>query len=379
MLNPEKKITKDVILVVDDQPTNIKVIASILGQKYSLSFANNGMNALKILEKSIPDLILLDIMMPEMDGFEVCKRIKENEKTKEVPVVFLTAKTDIEDIIKGFEVGAVDYITKPFKPVEMEMRVKNHLNLFHSRKEIELVNKEKDKFFSIIAHDLRSPFNAIVGFSQLLLEQVNNRDFDGIEQYAGIILRSAELALGLQNNLMEWAQSQTGRIEFNPIRFETDKLIKEVALLFTDIASQKSIALNLEMVQPSSVFADKSMIGTVLRNLISNAIKYTKPGGSITITSYLHDNGVRIAVSDTGIGIPQIAIDNLFRIDKNQSTPGTQDELGTGLGLILCKEFVEKHGGQIEVESEINKGTTFLVSLPQNILPSDFPGPNNQN
>ena len=379
MLNPEKKITKDVILVVDDQPTNIKVIASILGQKYSLSFANNGMNALKILEKSIPDLILLDIMMPEMDGFEVCKRIKENEKTKEVPVVFLTAKTDIEDIIKGFEVGAVDYITKPFKPVEMEMRVKNHLNLFHSRKEIELVNKEKDKFFSIIAHDLRSPFNAIVGFSQLLLEQVNNRDFDGIEQYAGIILRSAELALGLQNNLMEWAQSQTGRIEFNPIRFETDKLINEVALLFTDIASQKSIALNLEMVQPSSVFADKSMIGTVLRNLISNAIKYTKPGGSITITSYLHDNGVRIAVSDTGIGIPQIAIDNLFRIDKNQSTPGTQDELGTGLGLILCKEFVEKHGGQIEVESEINKGTTFLVSLPQNILPSDFPGPNNQN
>ncbi|MFZ4547269.1 MAG: hybrid sensor histidine kinase/response regulator [Bacteroidales bacterium] len=367
MLNPEKKITKDVILVVDDQPTNIKVIASILGQKYSLSFANNGMNALKILEKSLPDLILLDIMMPEMDGFEVCKRIKENENTREIPIIFLTAKTDIADVIKGFNLGAVDYIIKPFNPVEMEVRVKNHLNLYHSHKEIEQVNKEKDKFFSIIAHDLRSPFNAIVGFSQLLLEQVKDRDFDGIEQYAGIILRSAELALGLQNNLMEWAQSQTGRIEFNPILFELDKLINEIALLFTDIANQKSITLNMELVQSTSIFADKAMIGTVLRNLISNSIKYTKPGGTITITTTASEQDVIISVSDTGIGIPKIAIDNLFRIDKNQSTPGTQDELGTGLGLILCKEFIEKHDGQIEVESEINKGTTFLVILPLKI------------
>jgi len=364
MLNPEKKITKDVILVVDDQPTNIKVIAGILGQKYSLSFANNGLNALKILEKSIPDLILLDIMMPEMDGFELCKRIKENENTKDVPVIFLTAKTDTTDVIKGFNMGAVDYITKPFNHVEMEVRVKNHLNLYHSRKEIELVNKEKDKFFSIIAHDLRSPFNAIVGFSQLLIEQVKSQDFAGIELYAGIILRSAELALGLQSNLMEWAQSQTGRIEFSPTHFKTDELINEIALLFTDIASQKNISLDLELVHSTSIFADKAMIGTVLRNLISNSIKYTKPGGKITITAFERENDISIAVSDTGVGMPQTAIDNLFRIDKNQSTPGTQDELGTGLGLILCKEFVEIHGGQIEVESEINKGTTFLVSLP---------------
>jgi signal transduction histidine kinase len=377
MLNPEKKTNKDVILVVDDQPTNIKVIASILGQKYSLSFANNGMNALKILEKSIPDLILLDIMMPEMDGFEVCKRIKENENTKEVPVIFLTAKTDIADRIKGFEVGAVDYITKPFNPVEMEVRVKNHLSLYNSRKEIAQVNKEKDKFFSIIAHDLRSPFNAIVGFSQLLIDQVNSRDFAGIEQYAGIILRSAELALELQRNLMEWAQSQTGRIEFNPINFELDTLINELVSLFTHIANQKSIALELEMPHPISVFADKAMIGTVLRNLISNSIKYTNPGGTIKIAIVNDENQVRIAVSDTGIGMPQTAIDNLFRIDKNQSTPGTHDELGTGLGLILCKEFIEIHGGQIEVKSELKKGSTFWVSLPQNILPSDFQDSNN--
>lgn len=364
MLNSEIKNSKEMILVVDDQPTNIKVIASILGHKYSLSFANNGMNALKILEKSDPDLILLDIMMPEMDGFEVCKRIKENPKTKEIPVIFLTAKSDIDDIIKGFNMGAVDYITKPFNPVEMEVRVKNHLNLYHSKKEIEQINKEKDKFFSIIAHDLRSPFNAIVGFSQLLMDQVKSQNLEGIEEYAGIILRSSELVLGLQSNLLEWAQSQTGRIEFNPIYFEIDKLINDVAFLFDDIASKKSITLNLELIQNESIYADKAMIGTVLRNLISNSIKYTKPGGAITVSAISVEGSMNISVSDSGIGIPQTAIDNLFRIDKNQSTPGTQDELGTGLGLILCKEFVEIHGGVIGVESEVSKGSTFTFTLP---------------
>jgi signal transduction histidine kinase len=367
MLKPEVKTNKYVILVVDDQPTNIKVIASILGQKYSLGFANNGVNALKVLEKTLPDLILLDIMMPEMDGFEVCKRIKENEKTKEIPIIFLTAKSEIADVVKGFNMGAVDYITKPFNPIEMEVRVKNHLKLYHSRKEIEQINKEKDKFFSIIAHDLRSPFNAIVGFSQLLLDQVKRRDFEGIEEYAGIILRSSELALGLQSNLLEWAQSQTGRIEFNATKFEIDKLITDIAVLFDDIANQKSITLSLELLPNATVLGDKAMISTVLRNLISNSIKYTKPGGKITVSASADENEVRISVSDTGIGISQNAIGNLFRIDQNQSTPGTQDELGTGLGLILCKEFVETHGGSISVESEINKGSTFTFTLPYNV------------
>ena len=170
MSNPENTNLKDVILVVDDQPINLKVIASVLSQDYSLSIANNGVNALKMLEKGLPSLILLDIMMPEMDGFEVCQKIKENEKTKDIPVIFLTAKTDIKDIIKGFDYGAADYITKPFNTTEMKVRVINHLNLYHAKNELkemnqklllsqeavksanqqlEQSNKEKDKFFSI--------------------------------------------------------------------------------------------------------------------------------------------------------------------------------------------------------------------------------------
>ena len=141
------KKAKDLILVVDDQPNNLKLIANVLGQEYSLSIANSGINALKMLENGVPDLILLDVMMPEMDGFEVCKKIKENENTKNIPIIFLTAKSDIDDIVKGFDYGAVDYITKPFNLIEMKVRIKNHLSLYHAKQEIEQINMEKDKFF----------------------------------------------------------------------------------------------------------------------------------------------------------------------------------------------------------------------------------------
>ena len=227
MNDPE--MIKDVILVVDDQPINLKVIASVLSADYSLSIANNGINALKMLEKGLPDLILLDIMMPEMDGYEVCKRVKENEKTKDIPIIFLTAKTDINDIIKGFDVGAVDYITKPFNPTEMKVRVVNHLNLYHAKKEIERMyqkllmsqealenankqleqtNKEKDKFFSIIAHDLKSPFNGIIGLSEMLRDDARILDTDSIIKYAGLIHSSTQQTFDLLKNLLEWARMQ---------------------------------------------------------------------------------------------------------------------------------------------------------------------------
>jgi signal transduction histidine kinase len=359
----EYKNRKDQILVVDDQPENLKIIASILSPEYALSIANNGMNALKILEKSIPDLILLDIMMPEMDGFEVCKKIRENKKTKDIPIIFLTAKTALEDIIKGFDSGAVDYITKPFNPAEMSVRVKNHLNLYHAKQEIEQINKEKDKFFSIIAHDLRSPFIAIVGFSKLLMEKANRNDLKGISKYAEIILNSSELVLDLQTNLMDWAQAQTGRMEFNPEHFEINKLINEIALLYQDIARTKSIRIQEELPQNISAFADKAMISTVIRNLVSNALKYTMPGGSVTITTSAGEQTITVSVTDTGVGIPEETIAKLFRIDENHSTPGTHDEMGTGLGLILCKEFVERHGGEISVESKEGTGSTFRFTI----------------
>jgi len=376
---------KSVILVVDDQPTNLKVMAGVLSEEYTLSIANNGINALKMLEKRIPDLILLDIMMPEMDGYEVCRRLKENEKTKDIPVIFLTAKTEIEDVVKGFEYGAVDYIFKPFHTTEMKVRVRNHLNLFHSKNEIkqmnqklleaqedlkkvnsllEISNQEKDKFFSIIAHDLKSPFNSILGFSEILKEEINNLDQNAIVEYAGIINYSTRQTLQLLENLLHWARMKQGRMEYLPKNLALSEITEEVLGLVKENARQKNIFLINNVPLETQVFADENMLKTILRNLIVNSIKFTNSGGVVEITSMINNNQIQISVSDTGVGISKQNLEKLFLIGTSFTTRGTDHEKGTGLGLLLCKELVEKHSGRIWAESEINSGTIFHFTVP---------------
>jgi len=241
------------------------------------------------------------------------------------------------------------------KKKEQEIQAKND--------ELQLVNAEKDKFFSIIAHDLKSPFNAIVGFSKLLVEEIKENNTEGIQKYAEIVLESSHIALDLLTNLMDWSRSQTGRMKYNPKIIDLQDIINETVLIFSQIAKAKSISVSTEIVSKLPVCADKSMICTVLRNLISNAIKYTNPGGKICISAEKKHGHYRIKVSDTGVGISKSCLNKLFRIDEKCTTPGTQDELGTGLGLILCKDFVERHGGQIWVESEENIGSNFIFTL----------------
>ena len=226
------------------------------------------------------------------------------------------------------------------------------------------LNAEKDKFFSIIAHDLKSPFSSIMGFSEVLIKQVMEKNYQSVERYSGIIYESSQRAVDLLTNLMEWSRSQTGRMEFNPEYFEMVKLINEVTLLFAGAASQKSITIT-EVLPPSApVYADKNMMSTVLRNLISNAIKFTYKGGAILVSTENKQGAQIITVRDNGVGIPNNRIEKLFRIDENFSTLGTEKEKGTGLGMVLCKEFVEKHGGQIWVESEVGKGSVFYFTIP---------------
>jgi ligand-binding sensor domain-containing protein/signal transduction histidine kinase len=232
------------------------------------------------------------------------------------------------------------------------------------RNELEVVNATKDKFFSIIAHDLRSPFNSILGFSDLLLKQVQNKDLEKIDNFARIIQQSSHRAMELLRNLLEWAQSQTGGIRFNPKYFDVADLNASLIPIFDDIARQKSIIIKKAFPPNIHVYADKDMISTIFRNLISNAIKFTKDGGEIIVSAEERQNEVIGSVSDNGIGIEETRLINLFRLDELYSTADTNDEKGTGLGLILCKEFVEKHGGKIWVESTVGIGTSFYFSLP---------------
>ncbi len=226
------------------------------------------------------------------------------------------------------------------------------------------LNATKDKFFSIIAHDLKAPFNSIIGYSELLIEQIKEKNYEKIGEFANIVLQSSNRAMDLLINLMEWAQSQTGRLIFKPENLEIKSFIDDTTQLYEEIAKQKLITIKKQLPDNDTVFADKAMSSTVFRNLISNAIKFTNPNGEIIISVEKKQNEFIFSVADTGIGIPQNSIERLFRIDQSFSTNGTNNEKGTGLGLILCKEFIEKHGGKIWVESKEGKGSCFYFTFP---------------
>ena len=228
----------------------------------------------------------------------------------------------------------------------------------------------KDKFFSIIAHDLKNPFNSILGFSELLVERIAEQNYENIEEYSTIIQNSSQRVMNLLMNLLEWSRSQTGRMEFNPEFVDMVVLLNQVRELLDDSAHQKAISIELKIPRNAPVIADKAMISTVLRNLISNAVKFTAQGGAIMITLVQKQKELMVSVADNGVGIKKELIENLFKIEESQSMPGTNNEQGTGLGLILCKEFVEKHGGKIWVESDPNcqwegKGSTFYFTIPK--------------
>lgn len=225
----------------------------------------------------------------------------------------------------------------------------------------------KDKFFNIIAHDLRSPFNAIMGFSDLLEEQMKDRNYEEIEEYSKYIHSASKRAMNLLSNLLEWSRSQTGKIKFTPEFFDLAVLINEVVELFYDAASQKSIKISKVMPHNIPFIADKSMLENVIRNLISNAIKFTNTNGMIIIKVDMNEHNVFVSVKDNGVGISEEDIDNLFIHEINNTTLGTNKEKGTGLGLLLCKDFVEKHNGKLTIESEPGKGATFSFNIPKKI------------
>jgi two-component system sensor histidine kinase/response regulator len=231
------------------------------------------------------------------------------------------------------------------------------------------LNASKDKFFSIISHDLRSPFATLLGFSQLLSENIKRYNLDEIKHRVERIRTSAENLYALLENLLTWSRIQRGAMEHNPENMSIIEIVEDNIMLFTSKAEEKQITLKKSLEPGTSVYSDRNMIHTVVRNLISNAMKFTHNGGTIEVSVQPHDEQyMEIAVADTGIGIKQEDLVKLFRIDVQYTNVGTAGESGTGLGLTLCKDLVEKNDGKIWVESEIGKGTTFRFILPKTDL-----------
>jgi two-component system sensor histidine kinase/response regulator len=313
-------------------------------------------------DEELLSFVLNQLLDPE--GFQ--NKVKElyynHEETSNDFIEFKDGKTferySQSQILNGEYVGRV----WSFRDITVQ---KNTMNALHeSEAQLRELNATKDKFFSIIAHDLKSPFNGILGFSNILADQIKQKDYENIEDYAEIIQYSSQKAIDLLMNLMDWSRSQSGRMDFNPQRIDIGSIIHDVFELLKTAAFQKSILLTKKTVPSLYAVFDKEMISSVLRNLISNSIKFTNAGGSIEIKAEMILNDLTISVSDNGTGMNRSELDKLFRIDEGFSREGTQNEKGTGLGLILCKEFINKHGGRIWAESNPGAGSRFCFTIP---------------
>jgi signal transduction histidine kinase len=257
------------------------------------------------------------------------------------------------------------FSTKHEKLIQQFKRVLElDLVLTQSNKELLKLNTDKDLFLSVLSHDLKSPFNALLGFSKLLLENIYEYDIETIKNHASTINKSAENTYNLLEDLLIWTQSQSGNLPYKPKVWSFNTIYFEILDMLNQNAKEKNITINHYFTEELSIFADNNMLKAVLRNLISNSIKFTNPNGTINIYAKQNPENVTITVSDNGVGIKLEDLRKLFDVSHFKSTIGTNQEKGTGIGLLICKEFIEKHGGKIWVESEVGKGSDFKFTLP---------------
>lgn len=360
------------ILVVDDVVSNVLLLKILLtNEKFQVLTANNGTSCIEAAKNHHPDLILLDVMMPDISGFDTAVILKKEKETADIPIIFLTALNSPSDLVHGFQVGANDFLTKPFNKEELVMRVMHQISLVAAKRIIVQQNDElkrtinnRDKMYSVIAHDLRSPMASIRMVLNLVVQTVSPEAI-GPEMYYLIdkANKETEETHDLLDNLLKWTKSQTGRLKVAYQDFEVMDVVTGVYGIFTMIAETKNIKLTMEeKAEGLKVHADKDMLNTVVRNFLSNAIKFTPEGSAIEIILSQQDNFAKISVRDHGVGIAPDRIAGLFH--KGETTYGTNNEEGSGLGLQLCKDFAVKNGGDVDVESVLGEGSTFSVLVP---------------
>ena len=395
------------ILLIEDTKSHSDFIMAILkNNNHEVKLFIDGKSAYNYLKKPdiIPDVVITDNFLPSMTGLEIIEYFNKNNYN--YAFIILTSGQSIDLAVKGMQVGALEYVSKSSEiqtelqliiekayktNQEIILRKKMQKELKESEQQLRKLNDTKDKFFSIISHDLRGPFSTMLGFSKLLDEKYEKYDTEQKKKFISILNNDIKNTYKLLENLLQWSRSQRNNIDFKPERQNLYLLLSDIVLLLNNMAEKKSITIINSIDEDKFIFADKDMLETILRNLISNAIKFTKKGGIIEIgcvttrrsvearhalplhqetdSEYLVDEpveSIELYVKDNGLGIDKEKQKNLFTISKNISTNGTENESGTGLGLLLCKEFVEKHEGKIWVESEEGKGSTFYFTIPIN-------------
>lgn len=360
------------ILVVDDVVSNVLLLKILLtNEGFQVCTANNGDECVKMAKSDNPDLILLDVMMPGISGFDTAVILKKDPETAEIPIIFLTALNNPSELVHGFQVGANDFLTKPFNKEELVMRVMHQIQLVAAKRIIIKQNEElkrtisnRDKMYSVIAHDLRSPMASIrmvlnLAVNAIQPEVVGTEIFELLDKAN----KESEETHNLLDNLLKWTKSQTGRMNVVYQDFDLNDVIPGVVDIFVMIADTKKIRLDYTPCNEKLVVrADNDMLKTVVRNFMSNAIKFSPEGSVIEITAERENNFAKINIRDHGVGIAQERIDELFQ--KGETTYGTSGEEGSGLGLQLCADFARKNGGDVRVESVLGEGSMFSVLVP---------------
>ena len=362
------------LLVVDDVQTNVLLLKALLGKEgHGILVANNGQEALEVIRNENPDLILLDVMMPGMDGFEVAERLKSEEFRCEIPIIFLTALDDTQSIVNGFKLGVGDFISKPFRKEELMVRIKHQLSLVAARRIIEEKNEElrktiagRDKMYSVIAHDLRSPMASMKMLLNTIMMSVEKDKIDpDIFDMLEMSNKTSEEVFSLLDNLLKWTKSQLGKLTVIPQKLDISGLADGVVEVMNSVAEVKHIKLIRTDHESFFVYVDIEMIKSILRNLISNAVKFSNPDSEIKVGIKAEDGKVIVSVTDSGKGIKKEDQHKLLKDSTHFTTYGTNSEEGSGLGLLLCRDFARKNGGELWFESEENLGSVFSFSLPQ--------------
>lgn len=362
------------VLIVDDVDANVLLLKLLISKAgYKTLSASNGKQALEVIMSNSVDLILLDIMMPIMDGHEVAKKLKEIPAKSKIPIIFLSALNSTEDIVQGFKLGAADYISKPFNKDELLTRINHQISLIHAKLTIERQTEElrktitgRDKLYSVIAHDLRSPIASIRMVMEVLINGIPKEVLDP-DMYELLIManRLTDDSFNLLDNLLKWTKSQTGRL--NTV-FQDDvhimTLITGVVEVMRGVAKLKNITINLHGATDRVTRLDIDMAKTALRNLVSNALKFSYDESVIDIYVREEESRIVIDVKDMGAGISLEKQGLLLKTDTHFTSFGTDNEEGSGLGLLLCNEFVKRNGGSLWFTSEEGVGSVFSFDIP---------------
>lgn len=372
-MNMEINPSEYKILIVDDVMSNVLLLKVLLtNEKFAIATASNGRQALEQVEKENPDLVLLDVMMPDMSGFEVAQHLKSNPNTADIPIIFLTALNSTADIVKGFQVGANDFISKPFNMEELIIRVTHQISLVAAKRlilskteELQRTIAGRDKLYSVIAHDLRSPMGSIKMVLNMLILNLPSEKI-GAEMYELLTManQTTEDVFSLLDNLLKWTKSQIGKLNVVYQDVDLVEVTDGVIEIFSMVASLKKIRIREMKPEKMMVNADIDMLKTVVRNLLSNAIKFSKENSEVLVKMEEVDGMAVVSVQDYGCGISEEGQKKLLHTDTHFSTFGTNNEEGSGLGLLLCKDFVVKNGGKLWFTSKEGEGSIFSFSIP---------------